>query len=242
MVRVYVASNMKTDYPYKLQKPSTKNKEVRKTASSYIADSGIGEETSNEEVIEWAKEYNADYVVGCDELHSFRETTESIKEFIEVYKNSDCDSTPMVPVQCNPEEDKWHTDHLGELPEADHYVLGGMAVPEVSTRQKIESIKNFRDVVGEDVYVHGLGVGGGMEFVSKVAGTGWLDSIDCSTPEQAAMFGCILDGRLRQKEIMEFEGGEGRNLRVYAIAQFNSFQLQDVWDREEGQKGLGLYG
>lgn len=239
--RVYVASDMVTDYPFKLQKPSTKSMKVRESSDVYIADSGIGDDTTNRDVIRWATEYNADYVIPCDVLHDFESTTNNVYQFLDIYEWYECDATPLIPVQCDPDNGKWHTDHLPQLPNTNNYVLGGMALPEISTREKINSIREFRNKVGEDAYVHGLGVGGGMEFVSKVAGEGLLDSIDCSTPEQSAMFGCILDKRLRHKEIMEFNGGEGRTLRVQPLAQLNSFQLQDVWDRESKHHGLKQY-
>jgi len=42
-MEVYIASNMPTDYPLKLQKPSTVSDRVRTTAETFILDSGIGE-------------------------------------------------------------------------------------------------------------------------------------------------------------------------------------------------------
>ena len=239
-MKVYIASNMPTDYPRKLQKPSTVNDRVRDTAKSFIMDSGIGDDVSTEEVLDLAHNYDADYVVAKDELHDFEATTENVKRFFELYEQHECDAQPMIPVQCNPATDRWHADHLPQLPEYSHYVLGGMAVDEVSTSDQIPAIKKFRDAVGSDVYVHGLGVGGSMEFVSKVAGKGWLDSVDCSTPEMAGQFGCIMDQRLRQKE-MRVMSGDGAAKRNVPLSDFNSWQLQDVWDREAQQTGLDAY-
>ena len=213
-MRVYIASAMPTTYPYKLQKPSTISPRVRQTAESFIMDSGIGNDVSNEEVLDLAHKFNADYVVAKDVLHDFDTTTGNVKAFLTRFDAHECDATPLIPVQCDPENDKWHVDHLPELPDVDHYVLGGMAVEEVSTTDQIKSIKAFREAVGPDAYVHGLGVGGGIEFVSKVAGTGWLDSVDCATPEMAGQFGAVMDERLRQKQIrvMSGEGAAKRNI------------------------------
>jgi len=240
-MKLYVASAMPTDYPHKLQKPSTVSNRVRDTATSFIMDSGIGDDVSNEEVLDLAAEHDADYVVGKDVLHDFQATSENVWRFLELYDDHACTATPMVPVQCNPNEGVWHADHVPELPDTGHYVLGGMAVPEVSTTDQIKSSRECRETVGEDAYVHGLGVGGGMEFVSKVAGTGWLDSVDCSTPEQAAMFGAVLDERLRQRETMVFGGGEGKSQRTYPLAEYNSYQVRDVWEREADYGGLANY-
>ena len=236
-MQVFVASNMPTAYPYKLQKPSTVNDRVINTADVFIMDSGIGDEVSNQEVLDLAMQYDADYVVPKDELHDFETTTENVEAFWELHKESECEATVLIPVQCDPATDSWHTDHLQTLPEHSHYVLGGMAVDEVSTTEQIKSIKRFREHVGPDKYVHGLGVGGGMEFVSKVAGTNWLDSVDCATPEMAGQFGCVLDERLRQQQVRVMNG-EGASKRNIPLSEFNSFQLQDVWEREAQDTGL----
>lgn len=240
-MKVFVASAMSTAYPWKLQKPSTISDRVRSTAETLIMDSGIGDDVTNEEVLDLAIEYDAEYVIPKDELHDLETTTQNVRDFLELHKQSESNATVLIPVQCDPKNDLWHVDHLPKLPIHTHYVLGGMAVNTVSTTDQIKSIKSFREAVGQSVYVHGLGVGGGMEFVSKVAGTGWLDSVDCSTPEQAAMFGKVLDKRLRQKEIMAFPGGDGKSKRTHALAEFNSWQIHDVWQREAKQTGLATY-
>jgi hypothetical protein len=236
-MNVFVASNMPTDYPWKLQKPSTVNDRVRDTAETFIMDSGIGDEVSNQEVLDLAYEYTADYVVPKDVLHDFEQTTSNATEFLSLYENHPCEATVLVPVQCNPKNDEWHTDHVDDLPTHTHYVLGGMAVDEVSTTEQITAIKNFRQHVGGEAYVHGLGVGGGIEFVSKVAGKGWLDSVDCATPEMAGQFGSILDERLRQKQVRVMSG-QGASKRNIPLSEFNSWQLKDVWEREAAYPGL----
>jgi len=237
---IYVASAMPTDYPLKLQKPSTISKRVVDSTDTVIMDSGIGDDVSNTEVLELATEYKADYVVAKDYLHDQTKTTDSIAKFRDLYADKETDATPLIPLQ-PPFIKHYEQLEARGLDTFSHYVLGGMAIGEVDTTQQIRWIKEFHEN-GPDVYTHGLGVGGGMEFVSKVAGKGWLDSVDCSTPEQAAMFGQILDKRLRQKEMMAFPGGEGKSNRTHALAEFNSWQLHDVWERESQQVGLAAYG
>lgn len=233
MTQVYVASNMPTSYPCKLQKPSTVNNRVRETADSFIFDSGIGDDVSNKEVLDMAHEYEADYVVAKDYLHEQDATTESVKQFMELYSDHKCEAKPLIPLQ--PPYD----EHYQDLSGYQRYVLGGMAVDTVDTAQQIAWIRDFRRVA-PDVYAHGLGVGGGIEFVQKVAPTDLLDSIDCSTPEQAAQFGSVLDSRLRQNQVRVMSG-EGASKRNYALGEFNSYQLQDVWDREAESGNLSDY-
>jgi hypothetical protein len=240
-MKVFVASSMPTAYPWKLQKPATINSRIRATADEFIFDSGIGDDTTTGEVLGAAHEHDADYVVAVDELHDFETTTRNAYEFLDRYEDHPCTATPMIPVQCDPARDKWHADHLQALPDHTHYVLGGMKDDGISERQKICAVREFREAVGSDAYVHGLGIGGGIEIASKVAGTGWLDSVDCSTPEQAAISGDILDPRLRHTDAMVFPGGEGRTKRTYPLAEFNSWQIHDVWVQEAKHGGLAAY-
>jgi len=225
---------MPTNYPYKLQKPSTISNRVRDTAESFIMDSGIGDDVSNAEVLEYAAEYDADYVVAKDYLHDQDKTTQSVTDFMELYETHDCTATPLVPLQ-----PPFH-EHYQDLRGYNHYVLGGMAVDDVTTVQQIKWITRFRDVA-PDVYAHGLGVGGGMEFVEKVAGSNLLDSVDCATPEMAGQFGSVLDERLRQQQVRVMNG-EGASKRNIPLSEFNSYQLQDVWRREaECQTSMRAY-
>lgn len=240
VMKVFVASAMPTSYPYKLQKPSTITPRVRNTADEFILDSGIGDDVSNQEVLDLAAEHNADYVVGKDYLHDQARTTESIRRFVDLYAYHETDATPLIPLQPP------HLEHYESLVDEgldvhDHYVLGGMASEDVSTTQQIQWIREFARNTPNDLYVHGLGVGGGMEFVSKVAGKGWLDSVDCSTPEMAAKDGRMMDERLRQHSEMVFPGGEGRCRRTYPLAEFNSWQIRDVWLREAKHGDLAAY-
>lgn len=239
MVDVYVASAMPTTYPFKLQKPSTVSNRVRDTADSFIMDSGIGDTVSNKEVLDLADKYNADYVVAKDYLHDQAKTTESIRDFWNLYDEMTVSATPLIPLQPPFDEHYLQLQEVGL--DHSHHVLGGMVPDSVSTDQQIAWIRDFNQVAAE-VYTHGLGVGGGMEFVSTVAGTGWLDSVDCATPEMAGQFGCVLDKRLRQREVRVMSG-EGASKRNIPLSEFNSHQIQDVWDREaKAQPNLSEYG
>jgi len=227
-MKVFVASNMETDYPWILQKPSTVNERVRSTAEEFIMDSGIGDEQTNQEVLDLAHEYQADWVVAKDYLHDQDATTESVTEFMQAYQSHECDATPLIPLQPP------HSEHYEKLKGYTHYVLGGMAVDDVSTSQAIAYIRDAAKVMPDDAYIHALGVGGGIEFIKSIAGSGWIDSVDCSTPEMAAMFGRVLDAQLRQKPV-RIASGEGVAKRNIALADFNSWQIHDAWEREEAQ-------
>lgn len=233
MTKFFVASAMPIDYPYKLQKPSTVSQRDRDGASEFIMDSGIGDEVSNETVLDIAHKYDADWVVAKDYLHDKERTTESVRQFMDLWENHETDATPLIPLQPP------HAKHYADLNGYDHYVLGGMAIDDVTTAQKIRWIREFREVA-PNVYAHGLGVGGGMEFVQKVAGSGLLDSVDAATPEMAGQFGAVLDERLRQKQV-RIGNGEGISKRNYALSEFNAWQIQDAWEREANRSGLERY-
>lgn len=229
MTDVFVASNVATDYPRKLQKPSTVNDRVRETAEAFIFDSGIGDDTTNREVLDGAHTYDADYVIAKDYLHDRDRTTDSIAVFLNEYEGHPCDATPMIPLQ--PPHARHYQELTAELGRFDHYVLGGMATPDVSTSKQIAYIREFDRVVHDDAYVHGLGIGGGRELVETLAPLEILNSVDCATPEIAAANGCVIDRDLSQHEVRE-HNGTGARRRNRPLGEFNSWQLQDVWERE----------
>jgi len=230
-MRVYAASDKPTAYPYKLQNPSTVSDRVRKSADEFILDSGIGDDTTNGDVLDLAHEHDADFVIPCDILHEFKATADNVTEFFDLYAGHPCEATPMIPVQCDPQNGRWHRDHLPMLPDADIYALGGMSVPEVSTSEIITTIERFRDAVGDGPHIHALGIGGGFEIIRRIGGTGLLDSVDCSTPEQAAMNGAVINANGRQQEVLIFTDSDGKNKRTIPLAEFNSWQIADAWNR-----------
>jgi hypothetical protein len=225
MVDVYVASNIPHDYPLVLQKPATASPEIRETATSYILDSGIGDETTNADVLDMAARLDADYVIPCDELHDQAATTAAVKDFLARYESHRCDAVPLIPLQPP------HDEHYQDLPGHSHYCLGGMAFEDTTDEQAIRWIRDFREVAGPNPYVHALGIGGGDTVVNALAGTGLVDSVDCATPELAAQYGCVLDGRLGQEHVLIHEG-DGLQQRTRPLAAFNAWQIQDAWTRE----------
>jgi len=234
-VDVFVASNMPTGYPRKLQKPSTVTPKVRDSAETFILDSGIGEDVSTDDLLSLADRFDPDFVVAKDVLHDHEATTANILDIVDRDHPGDL----LVPLQ--PPYDEHYLTLADHGIEDAKYVLGGMSLPDVGHAERLRWIRSFREVA-PDVFAHALGVGGGIEFVEAVAGTGLIDSLDCATPEMAAINGSVLDHRLRQDHVLTFPGGEGRNRRTYPLAEFNSWQLRDVWRREaDGGSDLSAY-
>lgn len=223
-IDIYVSSNMPYPYPYKLGKPANQTPKIRESCTTWIQDSGIGDDTTNEDVLSLADEYDADFVIPCDELHDQEATTEAVHEFLELYDDSDVRATPMIPLQ--PPYDQ----HYRELPDFPAYCLGGIAF-DYSPREQVEAIHTFRNAAGESPYVHALGVGGSMTVVNAVANTpGLVQSVDCSTPEQAAINGSLVDAELKQKP-MSILNGTGSSRGRYSLAETNAYQLTDAYTK-----------
>lgn len=227
MTGVFAASNIDTAYPRKLQKPEHVQQPVRDSADTFIMDSGIGDdEISNADVLDLATRYDADFVVAKDYLGDQTRTTESVAEFLDLIDGHECDATPMIPLQ--PPHDQHYYDLTDQHGEQSHYVLGGMAVPDCGTKSQVQHITAFDRAVHDSAHVHALGVGGGREFVRRMAPKQMLDSVDCATPALAAMNGRVICDDLRQETVM-IHSGQGNKKRVRQLAAFNSWQIQDAW-------------
>jgi len=237
-IDIYVASNMPYPYPYKLGKPRHASQKIRDSCETWIMDSGIGDDVSNAEVLDLATEYDSEYVVAKDYLHDQDRTTDSVLEFLEQYDDHECDATPLIPLQPP------HDEHYLELEGFDAYVLGGMAGPDTSSEEAVRYIRGFRSVAGDDPYVHALGVGGSMTLVRAVANDPELvQSVDCSTPEQAAINGSVIDSRLKQRSI-GIMTGDGSSAGRYDLAATNAYQLNDAYTnaiRNDTQSNLAAF-
>jgi len=234
-IDIYVASNMPYSYPYKLGKPEHVNERVRESSTAFIMDSGIGDDTTNADVLELAKEHDADFIIPCDELHDQEATTEAVHDFLERYDDSDVRATPLIPLQ--PPYDKHHK----QLPDFPAYCLGGIAF-DYSAREQVEELRRFRRAAGPKPYAHALGVGGSMTVVRAVGNQpNLIQSVDCSTPEQAAINGCVVDAELGQRQI-EIMTGTGSSPGRYSLAETNAYQLCDAYtNAARNQEGLGAF-
>lgn len=223
-IDIYVASNMPYPYPYKLGKPENQTPKIRDSCTTWIQDSGIGDDTTNADVLALADEYDADFVIPCDELHDQPATTDAVHEFLESYDDSDVRATPMIPLQ--PPYDR----HYRDLPDFAAYCLGGIAF-DYTPREQLKEIRTFRQAAGDGPYAHALGVGGSMTIVNAVTSTpSLIQSVDCSTPEQAAINGNVIDADLKQTDISIMHG-EGSSRGRYSLAETNAYQLVDAYTK-----------
>jgi hypothetical protein len=215
---------MRYEYPYKLGKPSYASKNIRETAETYIMDSGIGEDITNEEVLDMAAKVDADLVVAKDILHDQEQTTQNVKDFLCEWEDHHCRATPMIPLQPH------HDEHFFDLSEGFHYLLGGISpsLTDYTTQDVIDFVERFRESVGMGPYVHLLGVGANPKLAEWLGkNPEMVDSIDCSTPEQCAINGNAYDLSLRQKDYQMLNGnGSSRGRRM--LAKHLAFVLNDA--------------
>lgn len=221
-IDVYVASNMPYEYPYKLVKPEHVTPKVAQSCDTLIMDSGIGnDDVTNADVLDLADRHNADMVVAKDYLHDQQRTTESVQEFLDLWEKHDCRATPLIPLQPD------HAEHYDDVPAAYHYLLGGMAF-DYNTSEIINAVEMFRAKAGMGPYVHLLGVGANPRLMDWLADNPeYVQSIDCSTPEQCAINSNIYDTSLRQRDY-QIRSGEGSSQTRYMLAQHLAYTLNDA--------------
>lgn len=65
-----------------------------------------------------------------------------------------------------------------------------------------------------------------------------MQSVDCSTPEQAAVNGSLIDAELKQKPISILRG-EGSSRGRYSLAETNAYQLTDAYTKAS-RSSMGL--
>lgn len=182
----HAGDNYRHFYPYRLQRPKKANWKRREMCTEYILDSGLGnEDVTNEGLLDLAHELQATYVVPKDYLHDQERTTESVREFMELYEDHPCVSEPLVPLQPP------HDEHHEVLSGFRAYAIGG--VKDEADSDKIAAARRMRDVAG-NAYLHGFGFGPTEEMLRTVReNPDLLDSMDSSTLETNLKFDKIQD-------------------------------------------------
>ena len=195
-------------YPFKLESVTNSSESVRETCLDYVIDSGISDPSiTNKEVLETAIERNATYVIPKDYLHDQKRTTESVREFLELYEDSECSAKPLIPLQPP------HDEHYKELSGFSHYALGG--IKNEPPAEQIAAIERFREVAGSNVYVHALGMGGSLAFIRAVRSNPRLiDSVDLTTHEMATVNNKLPDKTWEQRRFRLPQGENSTAVRA----------------------------
>lgn len=207
-VKVFIASYIpRYWYPYRLQHAGKARSWVKDESLEVIIDSAIMEDDiGNAETLDKAHELNADYIIPNDTLHDQAATTAAVWEFMDLYERHPCRATPLIPLQ--PPYD----EHYQAVSGFSHYVLGGIAAsrPDVQLRE----IQKFRDVAGQQVYAHGLGLGASLTLIKALrANPRLLNSLDLSTPEKVIRGEKLPDKTWQQRPFAYPTGDESSTVR-----------------------------
>lgn len=229
-VDVYVPSyNASWWFPYKLQKAKAADDYVRESCLKYMVDCGIHEGSENADVIAAATRHNAHYVIPRDYLSEPDRTSESVREFLDLYEESDCPAQVIIPLQPD------HLDHLEDFKGYSHYAIGG--VSEAGPQEQVESLKRVREAVGYGPYIHGFGFNVAPKVIQAVRDDPRLvDSIDFNLPEGMTGYGEITDATLQRIEFTYPHGDSAtavRGLYALALATMTSYMMSPLCDGED---------
>lgn len=226
-------------WPFKLEHVGTAKKGTRETCDVYMMDSGISnDDITNEEVLDAAETYGADYVIPKDYLNDQNKTTESVNEFLDIYESHTCEADYLIPLQ--PPHDKHFEDFEGH----GTFALGGIAKKPASAQ--LDYIRKFREVAGDDVYVHVLGLGASRELVDAFRNDpGLVDSIDTSTPVNAPKNGEIPDATfIQNRQKFQIPGGDGTSTGHAIVCEFILWEMAQMlnpdWSGSVDRKQSGI--
>jgi len=246
-VDIYAASSLKHPWPYRLQNAAECYPASFWRSQDRILDSAIGEDLSNEDVLDHAIERYATAVVAKDYLHDQDATTESIREFISLH---DPEHHPRAYIPLQPPFDE-HVREVYPIIEESHldhrYMLGGLANAEPARR--IDELLAFRAEVGSEPIAHGLGWGLDDELVAAVRDEpSLLDSVDNSSPSQAVQNDQILDKHWRAKPCAHVDGqyqnavGGAFEFAMLVRAAHRLTEFNDDFEEASEQANLGEFG
>lgn len=185
----------RTWYPYKLQNVNGGRQKVRDSCHEYILDSGISDESvENKDVIEKAKKLNPHYVIPKDYYHNQRKTRESIRAFIELYRESNIGAKVLIPLQPP------HIEEWCRFKNHSFFALGG--IKDKKPEKQISIIRKFREHVGPNVYIHALGVAVTKPVIREIRNNPrLLDSMDVTSPTR----NCLASKKIMDKNLQRFD-------------------------------------
>ena len=252
-VDVYVAGiNPRYSWPHRLVAANEARPGVAASADTVIIDSVVSDPYyAVNDVLDAAHKLDAEYVVGkdwppeSDPSSKGVQATDAYEWFITKYKRHECKSDVLVPIA-----PPFEAGCLDCLSEVDRFALGGMR--DMSGEQQVKHIRDFRDVAGYDVEVHGLGVGTSAELISAIRESvkngpesPLLDSFDISTPENAVSKGKLPDKHWHQHRITFPTGDESTTMRAgyaEATARMLEYELSSWCDDDILQNvGFGRF-
>jgi hypothetical protein len=199
-------------YPYALGHSGYVTDRHRNACYELIVDSDKNNlAVDNADVIEKAIEINADSVIPKDYVSKPYETHESVKEFISLYQESECQAQPYIVLQ--PPYKDIYTEFKDFYSQFNHFALGGLQSLS-SPEMQVQEINRFHQVAHNDVTVHGFGVGTSVEIIRTCRNNrDFLDSLDIGTPELSIKNDNIIDAEMEQFDFRVPKGDKSSTIR-----------------------------
>jgi hypothetical protein len=242
-VDVYIAGvNPRYSWPNRLIAANKACQSVVDSAETVIIDSVVNDPWyAVDDILDTAHDLDIEYVIGKDWPPAVDpcekggvHPAEALGHFRDKYTDHDCDAAVIVPVF--PPFDDTLRGVQGDW--IDHYALGGMRT--MSGEKQVTHIRRFRERVGYDVAVHGLGVGTSVELINAIRSSAeedpknpLLDSLDISTPERAVANNKIPNKRWQQQRVPFPTGDDSTTVRAgfaAAIARMLEYELTPECD------------
>lgn len=246
-IDVYVAGvNPRYSWPNRLVAANKATQSVVDSAETVIIDSVVTNPFySNIAILETAHDLGAEYVIGkdwppavdpCDGRNGIH-PVDALDHFMSEYVCHDCEADVIVPVY-----PPFDTQKLQGLQKdwITNYALGGMR--DMGGAKQVAHIRTFRELVGYDVNVHGLGMGTSIDLISALRSSvkenpdqPLLDSLDISTPETAVANNKIPTKHWHQQRVPLPTGTDSTTVRAgfsEAIARMLEYELTPQCDDE----------
>lgn len=175
------------DWEYRLIRVDDFNESAIDSGIMVILDSGFNApEVTNETMIESALEHKPQFVIPKDYPGEQEETTQSVRDFLELWRGSEARKYSRVLIPLQPPYD----EHYREFSDWSFFCLGGLA--KAGGDAQVAGIQAFREEAGYKPYAHGLGMGSSPQVLSLLRDKPrMLDSFDNSTACQRPIGGEI---------------------------------------------------
>lgn len=199
-VKIFTATNTAMfEYPYILGRVGSKSPTLCEQSDLYILDSGIGDDSvDNEMVFSAANDISADIVVPKDVISNTEATTEAIIDMD--IRVSGTDLTMVIPLQSD--DRLTRSEHYYEIAEElnsdieDHIVAVGGVMNEKPSKQLIETVK-VRKHIPDDQWLHAFGCGISHDWVVAMRKyPNIVDSIDTSRVQREVGNGKTIDAKM----------------------------------------------
>ena len=204
-VELYLSANdgARLYWPWRMQPPKESNSRYRNACERYIIDSDpLDDSVTTSDVLDTAHRLGAEVASLQDVYLNKDATVDSLLHGLEIADDHSFDGELLLPLQ------QPYVDCYKELGEPDELIgLGGLK--DGTTRERITSTKEFRTEFGYGVWLHGFGWGVKGELAQAIRQEPrMLDSVDYSTPVQAADYSTSTPGSERMSVVAAQAGAK----------------------------------